>query len=135
MPYMRRILHPSCTFLENHFSIFTFLRPSSRTLAKKVTNESESKFESGLNPVDGELKLTSIGRLPYRLFLLKEEHASGNFPHGVYCTLNGQVDGDLFSNFITTTLKFDYLGRHFLVSVDCTEMDQAVRGFPDGIPR
>ena len=71
--------------------------------------------------------MTGIGRLPYRLFLLKEEHDSGNFPHGVYFTLNGQVHGDLPANFITSTLKFDYLGKHLLVSVDCTEMDQAVR--------
>ena len=90
-------------------------------------DESASKFETGLNPAYGELNLTGIGRLPYRLFLLKEEHDSGNFPHGVYFTLNGQVHGDLPANFITTTLKFDYLGRHLLVSVDCTEMDQAVR--------
>jgi hypothetical protein len=59
--------------------------------------------------------------------LLKEDYDPGNFPHGVYFTLNGQVHGDLPANFIISTLKFDYLSRTLLVSVDCTEMVPAVR--------
>jgi hypothetical protein len=90
-------------------------------------DESKSKFEKGLGPAYGELNLSGIGRLPYKLFLLKEDYDPRKFPHGVYFTLNGQVHGDLPANFISTTLKFDYLGRTLLVSVDCTEMDQAVR--------
>jgi hypothetical protein len=90
-------------------------------------DDSSSKFESGLSPAYGEVNLTGIGKLPYRLFLLKEEFEASNFPHGVYFTLNGQVHGDLPATFITTTLKFDFLGRNLLVSVDCTEMDLAVR--------
>src|SRR5207302_5175811 len=42
---------------------------------------SSSKFEKDLNPAYGEMNLTGIGRLPYRLFLLKEDYDSGNFPH------------------------------------------------------
>jgi hypothetical protein len=90
-------------------------------------DESKSKFEKGLGPAYGELNLSGVGRLPYKLFLLKEDYDPRKFPHGVYFTLNGQVHGDLPTNFISTTLKFDYLGRTLLVSVDCTEMDQAVR--------
>lgn len=90
-------------------------------------DDSASKFEKGLSPAYGELNLPDIGRLPYRLFLLKEDYDAGNFPHGVYFTLNGQVHGDLPANFISSTLKFDYLSRTLLVSVDCTVMDQAVR--------
>src|SRR5947207_5434484 len=59
-----------------------------------VEDDSDSKFEKGLSPAYGELNLPAIGRLPYRLFLLKEEYNAGNFPHGVYFTLNGQVHGD-----------------------------------------
>jgi hypothetical protein len=73
------------------------------------------------------LNLTDIGRLPYKLFLLKEDYDPRKFPHGVYFTLNGQVHGDLPANFINSTLKFDYLSKTLLVSVDCTEMDQAAR--------
>lgn len=47
------------------------------------------KFEKGLNPAYCELNLTDIGRLPYKLFLLKEDYDPGKFPHGVYFTLNG----------------------------------------------
>jgi hypothetical protein len=90
-------------------------------------DESKSKFEKGLGPAYGELNLTDIGRLPYKLFLLKEDYDPRKFPHGVYFTLNGQVHGDLPANFINSTLKFDYLSKTLLVSVDCTEMDQAVR--------
>ena len=74
-------------------------------------DDSASKFEKGLSPAYGELNLSGIGRLPYRLFLLKEDYDAGNFSHGVYFTLNGQVHGDLPANFITTTLKFDYLSK------------------------
>src|SRR4029077_17636444 len=35
--------------------------------------------------------------------------------------------GDLPANFVSTTLKFDCLQKTLLVSVDCPEMDQAVR--------
>jgi len=90
-------------------------------------DDSKSKFEKGLGPAYGEMNLAGIGRLPYRLFLLKEDYDPRKFPHGVYFTLNGQVHGDLPANFIATTLKFDYLSKTLLVSVDCTEMDQAVR--------
>jgi hypothetical protein len=90
-------------------------------------DDSTSKFEKGLSPAYGELNLPGIGRLPYKLFLLKETYEASNFPYGVYFTLNGQVHGDLPANFISSTLKFDCLSKTLLVSVDCTEMDQAVR--------
>src|SRR5262249_19217303 len=41
--------------------------------------DSASKFEKGLSPAYGELNLHGIGRLPYRLFLLKEDYDAGNF--------------------------------------------------------
>src|SRR5262249_8044705 len=69
----------------------------------------DSKFEKGLGPAYGEIQLPGIGKLPYRLFLLKEDYDPKRFPHGVYFTLNGQVHGDLPANFVSTSLKFDYL--------------------------
>ena len=86
-----------------------------------------SKFEKGLGPAYGELNLPDIGRLPFKLFLLKEEYKARNFPHGVYFTLNGQVHGDLPANFINSTLKLEFLAKNLLVSVDCTEMVPAAR--------
>jgi hypothetical protein len=90
-------------------------------------DEATSKFEKGLGPAYGELNLPGIGHLPYKLFLLKEGFKERNFPHGVFFTLNGQVHGDLPANFVSSTLRFDYLTRSLLISVDCTQMDQAVR--------
>jgi hypothetical protein len=90
-------------------------------------DDAHSKFEKGLSPAYGELNLPGVGRLPYRLFLLKESYDGGNFPHGVYFTLNGQVHGDLPANFITSSLKFDTLSDTLLVSVDCTEMESSAR--------
>lgn len=90
-------------------------------------DDQESKFEKGLDPAYGELNLQGVGKLSYKLFLQKSEFSKRRFPNGVYFTLNGQVHGDLPANFITNALKFDYLSGSLLVSVDCTEMDQAVR--------
>jgi hypothetical protein len=90
-------------------------------------DEDDSKFEKDFSPSYGELNLPNIGRLPYKLFLLKEDYKSRIFPHGVYFTLNGQVHGDLPANFVSNVLKFDYLSGFLMVSVDCTEMNQAVR--------
>jgi hypothetical protein len=86
-----------------------------------------SKFEKDFRPAYGELNLPNIGRLPCRVFLLKEEYRSRNFPHGVYFTLNGQVHGELPANFVTSVLKFDCLSGYLMVSIDCTDMNQAVR--------
>jgi hypothetical protein len=90
-------------------------------------DESASKFEKGLSPAYGEINLPDTGRLPYKLFLLKEDRDADKFPHGVYFTLNGQVHGDLPANFISSTLKFEFLSKTLLVSVDCTEMVPAAR--------
>ncbi len=90
-------------------------------------DDDQSKFEKDLGPAYGELNLHGIGHMSFKLFLLKQEFAPRKFPHGVFFTLNGQVHGDLPANFIASTLKFDYLRDTLLVSVDCTQMDQAVR--------
>ena len=64
-----------------------------------------------------------------RIYLLKEDYAryKREFPHGVAFTLNGQVHGELPTNFISNVLKFDLLTQYLMVSVDCTEMDADVR--------
>ena len=59
--------------------------------------------------------------------MLKETYDAAKFSHGVYFTLNGQVHGDLPANFVSSTLKYGCLASTLLVSVDCTEMNQALR--------
>ena len=78
-------------------------------------------------PAYAELDLLHVGQLPYRIVVFKEEVNPRHFPHGVFFTMNGQVHGELPADFITRALKFDYLRDHLLVSIDCTEMADAVR--------
>lgn len=88
--------------------------------------DSKSKFEKNFSPNYGEFNLPRIGKLPYRIFLLKEEFQQRHFPDGVFFTLNGQVHGDLPANFVSNVLKYDCLSGYLMVSVDCTEMDPGV---------
>jgi len=86
----------------------------------------DSKAESGF-PAYGWLNLKGIGTLPYRMVVFSEKVNPKHFPKGVFFTINGQVHGDLPANFVSHSLKFEYLRNHLLVSVDCTEMESAVR--------
>ncbi len=87
----------------------------------------DSKVEEDFLRAFGELNLKEIGILSYRLTVYKESVNVRHVPHGVFFSLNGQVHGSLPSDFITDQLKFDYLKRHLLVSIDCTNMDLSVR--------
>jgi hypothetical protein len=88
--------------------------------------EETPKAETGF-PAPGELNLSDIGKLPYRMVVYKEEVDERHVPHGIYFTLNGQVHGAFPSDFINRRLGFDYLSKHLLVSIDCNEMQQLVR--------
>jgi hypothetical protein len=119
----------------NYYS--TTLAGISASINPEDAEEGKTKFEKDFSPAYGELNLPNIGRLPYQLFLLREGRQKNDgtwapydtrrFPHGISFTLNGQVHGELPANFITSTLRFDYLSGYLLVSVDCTEMDPSVR--------
>jgi len=85
-----------------------------------------AKVEPGF-PSFADLDLQSVGHLPYRIVVFKEKLKKRHLPHGVFFTVNGQVHGGLPADFVSRTLKLDYLADHLLVSVDCTEMDPAVR--------
>jgi len=87
----------------------------------------DSKVEEDFHKAYGELDLSEIGALPFRLTVYKESVNVRHVPHGVFFAYNGQVHGSLPSDFITRQLKFDYLKDHLLVSIDCTNMDAAVR--------
>jgi hypothetical protein len=89
-------------------------------------DEEIPKVEPGF-PAPAELNLPDIGRLPYRLVVFKEEVEPRHVPHGIFFTLNGQVHGSLSTDFVSGRLKFDYLGRYLLISIDCTTMDALIR--------
>ena len=84
------------------------------------------KIEQGF-PATGEINIESVGNLPYRIVVFGEEVNSRHVPHGVFFTLNGQRHGRLPNEFTRGRLKFDYLSRHLLVSVDCTQMEENTR--------
>lgn len=97
------------------------------TVAMPQSDEAEStKVENGF-PASGELNLHSIGKLPYRLVVFREDVDSRHIPHGVFFNINGQRHGDLPADFVSRHLKLDYLKDHLLVSVDCTGMEDTVR--------
>lgn len=86
----------------------------------------ETKVEPGF-PAPAELNVTGVGTLPYRIVVFSEDVISRHVPNGVFFTVNGQVHGRLSQEFIKSRLKFDYLSRHLLVSVDCTNMEGRTR--------
>ncbi|MFQ5872206.1 MAG: hypothetical protein ACE5JL_00190 [Dehalococcoidia bacterium] len=86
----------------------------------------ETKAEPGF-PATAQMNITGVGSLPYRMVVFGEDVASRHVPNGVFFTVNGQVHGRLLQEFIKSHLKFDYLSRHLLVSVDCTNMEGRTR--------
>ena len=78
-------------------------------------------------PADGELNVTDIGVLPYRLVVWKETLDSTHLTSGVYFLRNGQVHGELPADFVSRTLGFDYIKDHLLVAVDCSQLNPNAR--------
>jgi len=52
---------------------------------------------------------------------------SRHVPHGIFFTVNGQVHGQLPTDYVNRQLKLDYLSGSILVSVDCTSMERSVQ--------
>lgn len=96
-------------------------------LAPGAEDSEGSRAEKGF-PAYADLTIPAVGRLPYQIAVFKE--ATGvkrREPIGVYFMLNGQVHGQLPSNFVSSKLHFDYLADSMLASVDCTGMNPEVR--------
>ena len=89
-------------------------------------DDEKGMIEQGF-PAAGELNIEGIGSLPYRIVVFGEQVNPRHVPHGVFFTLNGQRHGSLPNDFTRGRLKFDYLSRHLLVSVDCTQMEESTR--------
>ncbi len=83
------------------------------------------KLEPGF-PAYADLSLPGVGNLPYQIAVFTPEVQSRHVPHGIFFVVNGQVHGQLPSDFVTRKLKFDYLRDSLLVSVDCTAMEVGV---------
>jgi len=88
-------------------------------------DEGSPKLEDGF-PASATLNLKSVGPLRYRIAVFKPDANLRRIPHGVFFTVNGQVHGQLPSDFVRRKLEFEYLPG-LLVSVDCTQMKNRVR--------
>ena len=86
----------------------------------------EALVEEGF-PATAELDIQDVGRLPYKIVVFSENINPRHVPHGVFFTFNGQVQGQFPQDFIRNRLKFDYLNRYLLVSIDCTQMEDLAR--------
>jgi len=134
---LERFLHAPClpfrvsetrAGYHGHFFSTTVAGAWVAIAASQQSSEESSKVEQGF-PADGELNLAGIGRLPYKIVVFRQGKGVGEkyLPDGVCYALNGQVHGRAPSDFISRRLDFDYLNGSLLVSVDCSEMDAAVR--------
>lgn len=129
---LERFLHAPCLPLRitetRDYTAHYFSTTLSGIWATLYTEDGEEaiKVETGF-PSPGELNLTDVGRLPYRMVVFTEDVKARHVPHGIFFTLNGQVHGSLPLDFVSRRLGFDYLGSHLLVSVDCTDMHTLVR--------
>ncbi len=130
---LERYLHSPCLpfrltetrdYNANYFS--TTISGVWVSIAAPNGDPESAKIELGF-PAYAELTPSGVGRLLYRIVVFKEEVRGRHIPHGVFFTVNGQVHGGLPADFVTRSLKFDYLKDHLLVSVDCTAMDATVR--------
>jgi len=88
--------------------------------------EERGKVEEGF-PTSALLDVADIGQLVYRIVVFKDDRNPRRIPKGVVFTVNGQVHGELPSDFVSRKLEFDYLAPWLLVSVDCTKMRTRVR--------
>jgi hypothetical protein len=88
--------------------------------------DERTRVEPGF-PATAILNLPSVGPLKYRIVVFKEDVDARRIPKGVVFAINGQVHGELPSDFVSRRLEFDYLRSHLLVSVDCTDMPVRVR--------
>ena len=85
----------------------------------------KSKMEEGF-PGAASVAPEKLGTLPINVAVWKEEVKPKNVPTGVYFLVNGQVHGSYSKDFISRRLKFDYIGNHMLIAVDCTNMNRVI---------
>jgi hypothetical protein len=87
-------------------------------------DDKEPGFDGGT-----PLNIMELGEAGLELAVIKEEADRTNkrYPAGVFFTVNGQLHGQLGPEFFKHRLKLDYVADSLVVSVDCTNLDQAVR--------
>ena len=95
------------------------------TIRMDDINAANYKMEKGF-PAWEELSLQGIGKLLLRVGVWKENIDPRRYPTGVFFLVNGQVHESYRRDFASRRLKLDYIDKHLLVAVDCTNIDRGV---------
>jgi len=130
---LERFLHTLClpirvTEARSYQAHYFSTTVSGGSVTIEDDREQRSFTELGF-PADSGVNIPGIGKLPVWIVVYKptEDGAKRRNPYGVCFTVNGQVHGQMPSDFISRRLGFGYLTRDLLVSVDCTGMAPDVR--------
>jgi hypothetical protein len=89
--------------------------------------EIEPGFDTG-----SPLSVPGVGEVHLRVVVLRErtgERAEKGkwFPSGIFFNVNGQLHGQLGSDFVSRRTNFQYIAKSTIVMVDCTDIPTRVR--------
>ena len=82
----------------------------------------ENGFDTG-SPLD----VPAVGRIQLRLLVTKDSVESGKYAAGVFFNVNGQLHGELGTDFISRRTNLDYVADSMIVVIDCTGLSVRVR--------
>lgn len=131
---LERVLHTPClpfrisetrsNYRANYYA--TTVSGTWNTINSGSEDEKDSpKMEAGF-PASAKVSLRKIGELPIRIGVWTSKVKPRHVPTGVFFLVNGQVHGQFAREFVSRSLKFDYISEHILVSVDCTGIERSV---------
>jgi hypothetical protein len=88
--------------------------------------DSKARIEPGFD-TGGSLTIPGAGTVSVRLVVSKQDDSDRKLPAGVFFNVNGQLHGQLPTEFIARRTKLDYVASSVLVMVDCTELPPRTR--------
>lgn len=93
---------------------------------RAILADSPDKIEPGFD-TGGTLSVPGVGPVEIRLVVSKEGGPERNLPAGVYFNVNGQLHGQLPTDFISRRTKLDYVAPSILAMIDCTALPSRIR--------
>ena len=82
----------------------------------------EPGFDTG-SPLD----VPGVGHLELRLLVLRDISEEKKYATGVFFNVNGQLHGELGTEFISRKSNLDYVAESMIVIIDCSELPTTVR--------
>lgn len=83
-------------------------------------------IDSGLD-TGSDLAISGVGTVQLRVVVVTKDASPARYAPGVYFNVNGQLHGELGSDFISRRTKLDYIADTTIVLVDCTLLPPRVR--------